>query len=466
MILATGKVLYRDYVTQHTPVAYYLCSVFARIGASSVSEMRVLLYVCMGLLWAFLFHRHSRTFGKAPMFVLPFGILLVTSAVNGSYLTNVLGETLQAMAFVTILLEFLRYREDHELTFGRAVIVSLGAWLAFGSVFISLYAVFFLVLGFFVCEYQFWKAGENGVFSFKTCRKRYLALFVCAVIPGMLGIIYFKANHALGYAFDQMYRFNREVYTHYQTMGSSILEPFFSGVSSLFEQFTESVLAFGSSYDLKASHVLTILLVLLYVGYAIDRTVRKKQNPLFYLWLTFMICAGAARGVDDWHGQTFWALLVVILVVLVLPVAQFAESRIRVGAAAFCLCFLASVYLTQLHEMITDEQQTVSYLDPIILEQTEEGEDIFIDAYCDDSIYLLAKGRYPVNRAVYCLPWYMDWYEDWNLADLKNEQPRVVVWDPDESCWNVMHYAVELNAYINKHYERIDDGALVWIRKE
>jgi hypothetical protein len=60
----------------------------------------------------------------------------------------------------------------------------------------------------------------------------------------------------------------------------------------------------------------------------------------------------------------------------------------------------------------------------------------------------------------------MDWYEDWNLADLKNEQPRVVVWDPDESCWDKMHYAVELNAYINKYYERIDDGALIWIRKE
>jgi hypothetical protein len=179
-----------------------------------------------------------------------------------------------------------------------------------------------------------------------------------------------------------------------------------------------------------------------------------------------MICSGAARGVEDWHGQTFWAMLVVVLVVMVLPAVHCAESRVRIAAGAFCLCILASIYLTQLHDVITDGQQTVSYLDPIILEQTQEGEDIFIDAYCDDSIYLLAKGRYPVNRVVYCLPWYMDWYEDWNLADLKNEQPRVVVWDPDESCWDKMHYAVELNAYINKYYERIDEGALIWIRKE
>jgi hypothetical protein len=428
--------------------------------------MRILLYVCMGILWGFLFYRHNRTFGKAPMFALPFCIWLVTSAVNGSYLTMVVAETFQAMACVAILLEFLRYREDHALTFGRAVIVPLGAWVAFGSVFISLYAVFFLVLGFLVCEYRFWKTGENGTFSFKMCIKRYLALFLCAVVPGLIGIVYFKANHALGYAFEQMYRFNREVYTHYQTMGSSIWEPFLSGVSSLFEQFTESVLAFGSSYDLTVRHLLTILLVLLYAGYAISQVMQKKQRMLFYLWLTFLICAGAARGVEDWHGQTFWAMLVVVLVVMVLPAVHCAESRIRIAAGAFCLCILASVYLTRLHDVITDEQQTVSYLDPIILEQTQEGEDIFIDAYCDDSIYLLAKGRYPVNRVSYCLPWYMDWYEDLNLADLKNEQPRVVVWDPDESCWDKMHYAVELNAYINKHYERIDDGALIWIRKE
>ena len=60
----------------------------------------------------------------------------------------------------------------------------------------------------------------------------------------------------------------------------------------------------------------------------------------------------------------------------------------------------------------------------------------------------------------------MDWYETWNLEDIKESKPDVVVWNPDQECWSQFHYAALLDKYIQENYERVGEGAPIWVKED
>lgn len=465
MLLARGHVLYRDYVTQHTPFAYYLCGVFALLGAASATQMRILLYICFGILWTFLYHRHQKNLPGWVLYLIPVLSIFTPAAMTGAYTTMVVAESMQMQAFIVIMLELYALWKDQKMSWGRCIVVSLAAWTAIGSVFMSAYTLFFFVLIFAVLEIRYWKTCERKAGGIL---KRYLPLVITGSIPGICGILYFKVNHALYYAIRQMYLFNREVYTKYQDMGSSILEPFFSGIVSALTEFQNAILMFGAGGGIKVYHVL-VLLILGAAVFVLIKAFTKNRTEWGVLLLGVLaVASGAARGVDDWHGQAFWGMLVTGMLLLLSKERVWSgksQTIAKLAVISYALMILQP-FAAQLRSDITSKQEAVSYLDPIILNELDEGEAIFMDAYCNDSIYLLAKGHEPVNRAVYCLPWYMDWYESWNLEDLKKNKPDVVVWNPDQECWNQYHYAVLLDKYIQENYKRIGEGATIWVKED
>ena len=192
---------------------------------------------------------------------------------------------------------------------------------------------------------------------------------------------------------------------------------------------------------------------------------------------------------DNFHAFAFWGLLSAFVLLFPLrdgmrivqdlqyrkAIYEFRMTWIRVrivmnkgfrniivGIGAIGVCFMIQPYVSTIVSAISSETGVVSYNDSYIMAVTKDNEGIFIDAYCNDSIYLIAKGRYPINRAVYCLPWYMDWYEDWNIADLISKSPQIVVWNPSQTCWNRSDYAMKLNDYINENYKRISEDSIIW----
>lgn len=466
MLIARGAVLYRDYVTQHTPFAYYLCGVFALLGASSATQMRILFYICLGVLWTFLYHRHRKNLPAWVLYLLPLLTIFTPVAMTGAYTTMVVAESMQLQAFMVIMLELYAMRLDHKLSLGRCVVLSLAAWTAIGSVFMSVYTLFFFVLIFLLFEIRYWRAQQSRKIG--CILKRYLPLAIVGCIPGICGLLYFKVNHALYYAFQQMYLFNREVYTKYQDMGNSILEPFFSGIVSALSEFQNAVLMYGAGGGIKPYHVLVVLILVTSVVIFIKAFAKNRTEWGVLILGILAIASGAARGVDDWHGQAFWGMLItgVFLLISQEP-GRIKDRHVIVRLALLCYAFLIlQPVAAQLRYDVTTKQEAVSYLDPIILNELDEGESIFMDAYCNDSIYLLAKGHEPVNRAVYCLPWYMDWYETWNLEDIKESKPDVVVWNPDQECWSQFRYAALLDKYIQENYERVGEGAPIWVKED
>ena len=194
MVIAKGGVLYRDYVTQHTPVMYYLCGLFALFGAGSLQQFRLSYYLFEAIVWGILYARHVKFFGKKKMLLLVmFECIFVSSVLGGAQGYMILSDGMQGLCMVALLLEFLRYYQDKKITWDRAIIISVSIWGSFGSAFISAYAILFVVISVMGLEI-FWNRKEKR--SAMELIKRYCRLSICLLVPFIAAIIYFKTNNS------------------------------------------------------------------------------------------------------------------------------------------------------------------------------------------------------------------------------------------------------------------------------
>ena len=64
MVVASGGRMYRDFVSQHMPVMYYICAVLKMLGADSVYEFRLYFYVILAVMWSFAAMHYKKQFGQ------------------------------------------------------------------------------------------------------------------------------------------------------------------------------------------------------------------------------------------------------------------------------------------------------------------------------------------------------------------------------------------------------------------
>lgn len=462
MLIASGRVIYRDYVSQHTPFTYYLCAVYALLGASSVEQMRILFYMTLGILWAGIYMRYRKNNGESVMIWLPILVSLCSKALMGLTASMVMSDVIQEICMILLLLEFRQYRKDENLGWDRCVVISLGVWMAFASAFISVYSIFILGLGFLTLEMERRKGRE---WEFTGFIKRYFSLVICGVMPPIIGIVYLSVNHALYQCYRQAYLLNREVYSNYQDIGGNLIAPFLTGVSSMFDDFVSSLLLISNS-GIQAYHLLFIILVGSYLVIVIGKIVKEKDSAVYWIIMTLFACAGASRGVGNTHGLAFWGALITMVVV---EGSRIYRDRWKswqiIGCGVLC-GLLLQPYCQAVIGNITEEQAVVNSEERRIIEETEEGDQIFIDTYSYSPVYFIARKRYPANRVGWILPWFMDWYEEWTLQDLMEKRPAVVIWKPDLEIWGWNDFCHELEEYIYANYTRANENAFVWERIE
>lgn len=464
-LIAHGSILYKDYVVQHTPVAYYLCALYALLGASSIEQMRILFYLSIGLAWALIYLRYHDLINKRNMIILPLFIALISKFLIGSTATMIMSDAIQALALVLLLLELSLYITDKKIGLSRSIIVSVGIWFSFGSAFISLYSIAFIFIIFLYNEIIWWK--QNGC-HIKSMFNRYGLLFLCLITPPILVIIYFGANNALYEFYKQAYLFNREVYPNYQNMGSNLISPFFTGVQAMLCDFSNSlsnILQGNGSLE----QLVYILLICLYLLHVLKNILHKPHTSFKWLLLTLLICSGATRGyiINDTHGLAFIAMLITVLI-LDNSSRQVPENipQYKLTVIAITIGIVITPYISACVNNLTIEQSTVSLDDSYLLSETEPGEKIFINSFGYDTLYLLTHDRSLANRAAYILPWYMDWYEEWEIEDLVNEQPRFAIWNPDMEIWGYSHFCNEMDSYIKEHYSRISETSNIWVKED
>lgn len=465
MVIANGGVLYRDYVTQHTPVMYYLCSVFARLGAGSVPQFRLSYYLFEAVVWAVLYFRHRGFFENKILFLLaclpPF--LLFSTIVPES--AQVLSDGFQGLCCVVLLLEFLRYCEDKTLGPSRCCIVSFAVWGSIGAAFISLYALVWVVLAVFFLECLRLTKEKTDA---KSLLRRYFCLIACMLLPPVAAIAYFKANGALGIAFEQFYTFNREVYPKYLGgLGSNLLQPFINSAQNFFWLFSDRV---NAILNATASQVTLLQLLIAFFSLLTLILLFRKRRYIESVTIFLVLCCSASRGYG-FHGLAAWHIMIFLIAVYH---RDLLEHFPRLKSPVFVLILVSciSIYTGSLGNHLLSKQTPLSDFESEVVSLTEDGEDIFYDIWTYNTLYFAYKDRYPVNDAVFMLPWYMDWYEDNNIEDLVREQPRLAVYNPLSETWGHRDYNTAFVANLKAAYTQLSEDPasgwryFVWLKNE
>ena len=466
MVIAKGGVLYRDYVTQHTPAMYYLCGIFALLGAGSLQQFRLSYYLFEAIVWGLLYARHANFFGKKKMlFLTVFECVFVTSVLGAAQGYMILSDGMQGLCMVCLLLEFLRYYKDNELNWDRAIIISLSVWGSVGSAFISVYAILFIVIA--VVALEILRNKKNG-YTIPDLVKRYYKLAVCLIVPFLGAAIYFKVNHSLRRAFEQFYLFNREVYSKYISIGDNLLEPFITSEQNFFgiiaDKFNAIIASAATNVD-----ILQFIIATFATAVIVTMCIKKRYAESFTLFSVMIFSASRGYG---FHGIAAWYVAIMIITLFGEDIIQTCVRKVAIPTCAIIGIFLLSLYAKSVGANLLYEQQPISDIESRVIAVTDENEDIFIDVYCCDSIYFCYKNRYPANRACYMLAWYMDWYEQDSIDDLINKKPKIVVYNPDQTVWNYQYYTNAFCNELKRDYKQFsenpDDGwqYIVWIRNK
>lgn len=464
MIIANGGVLYRDYITQHTPVAYYLCSIFAIFGASSVEQFRLSYYFLEAIIWCCLYVRHHEYFGKSKMLILPVLesiCILSTVSIRGHLIFS---DGLQGLLFVILMLEFIRYYDDKLLNLSRCIIISICFWGSIGAAFISVYALIWIVIIVICLEINYWKSNKANLSLHGLCI-RYYKLFISLVIPFMSAFIYFAINHSCRIAFEQFYTFNREVYPKYISLGDKILQPFANSIQNFYSIIVEN---FNAIVTFTANKVVIIQLAIIVTAAILIIRLFVKKEYIIGMALLLVMIFSAPRGYEL-HGLPAWYIAVMIVAIYYDLIEEILHRMGKPMIAIFSVILLIA-YLVDVRRNLLFEKPAISALESNVIKLTENDEnmDIFLEATYCEPVYFFYKNRKPVNTAVYMLPWYMEWYEKDNIYTLLEENPKIVVYNEDRDIWGYTHYTTAFDTELKNNYIRLGDEDWeynVWIKK-
>lgn len=457
--IAHGSVLYKDYVTQHTPFTYYLCAFFHALGAESITQFRLMFYVLYALVWAFMYYRYSKIFKGARIVTLSIAITCVLSC---AYATNLqlLYDIVQMMCFIVLMFEFISYCKERQPGLGwvRSVVIALCIYTSVGAAFNSVFTLVAFGVGFLVTEIKYWK---NSRISFSSFLKRYYRLILAMIIPAVGIVAYFWASSALKNAYEQAYLFNTQVYSNYYMdgYGSNMIEPFVLGINNFLVAIGNSALNLAKS-KFSPSAVFFVITILVSI-YTIFKQCREKHYVIGLVTL-MVICFSFSR--ENFHTISAWAVMLFSCIIL-FPTIQKRIAEWQWFIIAPVVLFLFVPYYEHVKTFVLFQQEPVSAIDAKIISNTEKDDYVGMDSYLHDSLYLQYKQRRVANRNMYILPWYMVWYEESVMDDYETHQPKVVVYDPDTELWGIKDYAPRLKDYIKQNYIADKNLPTLWIRK-
>ena len=391
MILADGNILYRDYITQHMPFMYYLCGIFALLGAGSAPQFRLLYYMFCAIIAGFIYLRNGEKFGRWRISLFLILQPFVLYALHSDYSFRILSDNIQAMAMVVLLLEYLDYRKNLEIDVQRSVIVALSIYAGFGCAFLSAYSIAVIAVGVIISEVMQYRKSSHP-FSFYI--KRYRVLFLSCIIPLLVFAAYFFINGALGQAFEMAYRFNTEVYPEYIGTCRTMLEPFTMGIYNFFATILQNIWILPSQFSrISIIQLILLLMAAFYTGKNI-----WQKNYLTGITVFLFLCMCFTRGQDmtNFHAAPLWnvALLIAFLDTEITENSHIAGKPSLIAAAVLGLLTFLPYAKALESNILSGHTVEINEWERFVVENTAENDTLLIDSTYYESIYLQYKDRY------------------------------------------------------------------------
>jgi hypothetical protein len=459
-----GRVPYKDFFSQHTPIAYYVSALAHLVGANTLFEQRIFFYFLFALFFALLSLRHAKMFGN---YLIPLsGLLLLSShAANPVMAYTILSDQYQALCYVAVFLELLRLAVLRRSDTKAWVILSLSSFIAIGVTPISVFYLFISIFFYFVLNAKFvWDQKFSTKHNLSTIfRKTFGGIFILSM-PFFVYIIYLLASNSLNDFYEQVYLVNRNVYSNYiGGLGSSILDPFKQAIPQFFNSFSSMFMSLREPTMQNLRYFLNFAGIFLFVALVISR------NFLFSIIVMIVFSFSISRGIFGFHSQPFWALAAIALsFVLVgkLDLIRFSSAKLNyldlvrkilgLPLLAIALFYFVSLSVSTfsqglpkgLDRPVTNMEKVIYALVP------KDG------SYGNSSINVyeyVSTDRLPANGITGLVPWMVQDRQNIFIDEIKISSPELIFYNPLNEVWGykLIDYAPLIHNFVEENYKKV-----------
>lgn len=238
--------------------------------------------------------------------------------------------------------------------------------------------------------------------------------------------------------------------------GSNIFQPFFIGITNFIQIIPNSIELILRNRYVELS--LTKIMISAILMVQLLKLIMKKEYLKTFI-IAIMISFSFTRTNEPFHEIPAWSLMLVAILML-LDKKDLQKNGYKFGLILSIILILSG-FLQMGTQTIFQEQEPISELEKIVVDNTSDGEEIFYDIFSEFSVYLIYKDRLPINRLGFILPWYMDWYEIDTIQDLENKKPRIALYTEKLVIWKNSGFRDYLEKYLHENYEQLENNK-VW----
>lgn len=464
--IARGFLLYKDFLSQHMPVSYYISAFFELLGAHSILMQRLYFYLFYALMWTVIYKRYNRVVRKEVLFLYPICFICMV----GTYMfgTTILSEHLAGIGFVILVLEYLKFLSEREICISNCIMISLSVLLTFGTIFVGAFGVFVIAVGVLAQEIVWWKQNRKKTKGFVIYLiKKYYKLALIVAAPWVAYLIYLKLTRTLYLFYYSAYEVNRTIYPRYGGYGSSIFGTILGMVAGIAQVFTSLLFPTeGWSADGLAQ-----LLVFILALVAIIRQFERKEILKGVTLILFVIALGT-RGYFTYHGTQCVAIMCLLAVDVL--VSDFIDNKSRFMGHGqeyrflvyAVILLLAVPYIRNIGKFATLTLKESTDKEAKILSLITESDEPVWSGTTQNCMLMQADRAGLYN--ILGVPWGLEAHGVRVLTEFGDTPPRVIAGlDRNYEVWGfeLTGYGKEVLEYIDVRYTCYNDTT-IYIRND
>lgn len=449
-----------DFVSQHMPIMYYICAIFAILGANNGLTYRLCFYTFLCLFWLAMYIRYNAYFGRFVCFLYPILYILSMRTVEFGYC--ILSEQLWAQGAVILLFEYFIYRKCKTISTGSIVWISIAVFISFGTCFMAIYSIAVIAIAFYITEFQIQYFSNTKITqAIKKIVQRTWKLISCIAAPFLILFIWYCSTGKIGNVIFDCFTFNTHYYSRYLNNIDSLSAPITTIAGGLIN--------WAKRCD---DNVVLFLFALIFIAFVLLLIINKKYNECVVSACLFLMCG--VRGFFNFHALGQLAIVMIMLAIMfgyVISNIVVASKSIHRIVCVFVMMLILllplwSPYYKDRDELINDDviphKGTEYYVDIL----TDEGDYVWENSL-NPLVYVYSK-TFPAAYN-FVVPWIYDAFKDQIDNDIEQRKPKVVVYNENTEIWGYQANEVAPNCikYIYDNYTSIIGyNSAVWVRND
>ena len=321
--MANGQILYKDIISQHMPVMYYISALFVKMGMDTVLEYRIYFYVLFSVMLGGIFYIYGKKIGYKMVGLSSMLYIAVIGYIDMGY--SALSDQVQAIGFMMLFYELLIFAGKKKLDWPNIVCISFAIFVSFGSAFVAAFSILALGCTVFALEVQDAYCVKKGFAAFvQDLWKKYWRLVLAVAVPFAAMCAYHVITGSFQDFIFQAYTINRTIYPQYLGgYGDSVFKSVFDGVIYVVQSFTLDL------SNLTTTSSLYFLLVCNSIFFSVRYLpkIYGKGNIVFSIGALAFVVTASTRGITYFHGAAVTAILCIMLAFTLLDILESATHR-------------------------------------------------------------------------------------------------------------------------------------------